>query len=113
MQGNLHAGHDVLLQSQFRDEEIVNDVAGVHDELDVFADRDLQGGAHDIVFTGGIFVVETQRIAGGIVDQFQVGVAEFSVGSGVAESPRKLLGGDFHQDRIGGSFIEVDARPDL
>ncbi len=41
MQRDLHAGHDVLLQAQLADEEIVNHVAGVHDQLDGLARREL------------------------------------------------------------------------
>ena len=75
-----------------RDEEVVDHVAGVHDELDRLAGGDLEGGADDIVLAGGIFVVEAERIAGGVVDQLEIGAAELAVGSGVAEAPGELLG---------------------
>ena len=64
------------------------------DELNderVLARRRLDGRAHDIVLGRGILVVEAEGVAGGVVDQLDIGAAELAVGSGVPERPGELL----------------------
>src|SRR3954454_199620 len=85
MERDLHTGHDVLFHAQLADEEIVDDVAGVHDEFDRTADGNLDGGADDVVLARGVLVIEAVGVAGGIVDELEVSAAELAVGTGIAE----------------------------
>ena len=82
-------------------------------ELDRLADRNLERRADDVVFAGGILIVEAEGIAGGVVDELEIGAAELAVGPGIAEIPGELFGHDLDRDRVGGRFVEVDAGPDL
>src|SRR4051812_1441359 len=92
MERDLHAGPDVLFHAQLADEEIVDDVAGVHDEADRTADGNLDGCANDVVLASGVLVIEAVGIAGGIVDELEIGAAELAVWPGVAEVPGELFG---------------------
>src|SRR5579871_1597467 len=113
VEGNLHARHQILLQPQLRNKEVVDHITRMQQEVDVLVHRNFQGGADDVVLPGGIFVVDAQRIACGVVDVLQIGVAEFIVRSRVTERPGELLRGHFDYHRIRRSLVEVDARPDL
>ena len=62
------------------------------DELDRLAHRYFQRRADDIVLAGGVLFVEAEGVAAGIVDQFEIGVAEFAVRPRIAETPGELLG---------------------
>ena len=62
---------------------------------------------------GRILVVQPQGVAGRIVDQLEVGMAELAVRARIAEAPGELLGGHFDGDGIGRRFIEMHAGPDL
>src|SRR4051812_23604416 len=83
MERDLHAGHDVLFHAELADEEIVDDVARVHDQFDRTPDGNLDGSADDIVLSRGVLVIETVRVAGGIVDELEIGAAELAVGPGI------------------------------
>src|SRR5579883_1442202 len=113
VQRNFHAGDDILLHPQLPHEEVVDDVARMQDELDVPAGGHLERGAHDVVLGRGVLVVEAERVAGGIIDEFEIGAAEFAVRPGIAKIPGELLGHDLDRDRIRRHFVEMHARPDL
>ena len=61
-------------------------------QLDRLAGRDLERRADDVVLAGRVLVVEAEGIAGGVVDELEIGAAELAVGSGIAEVPGELLG---------------------
>ena len=111
VQRNLHARHDILLQPQFADEEVVDHVPGMHDQLDLLAGGDFQRSADDIVLGCRVFLVKAERIAAGIVDQFEIGAAELAVGSGIAETPGELFGHHFDRDGVGRRLRRSARRP--
>src|SRR5579862_154054 len=114
IKGYLHAGNDILLQAQLADEEVVNHVAGMHDQLDRLAGGHLQGGAHDIILTSRIIIVDTEGIACRVVHQFEIRSAELAVRARIAERKGELLGheldGDGGRVRLGKVHGGPDAR---
>src|SRR5579864_900553 len=107
VKGNLHAGDDILLQSQLAHKEVVDDVAGAKNQQDRLAGRHLERGAGEIVFAGGIVGIDAERIAVGIVDLLDVKAAKLSVRPGVPEAPGELLAHYLDAQRIGWRFVEV------
>src|ERR1035437_10946372 len=63
----------------------------MQDQLNRFAGGNLQRRADDVVLARRVLVVETEGIAGGIVDELEIGVAELAVGPRVTEAPGELF----------------------
>ena len=108
---DFHPRDDILLLAQLRDEEVVDHVPGMHQEVDRLADRHFERRTDDVVLAGRIFFVKAEGIPGGIVDQLQIGVAKFAVGSGIAEAPCELFAQNFDRNGVRRGLVEMDAGP--
>ena len=103
-EGDFHAGDDVLLGAELADEEVVDDVAAMQEELNVAPGGYAKGGGGAVVEAGGVAGVDAGGVALGVVDEIAGSFAEFIVGTGVTETPGKLVGVDLDRFLIGFRF---------
>src|SRR5262249_18407010 len=92
---NFHAGHSILLEPQFTDEETMCNVLRLDDELDFAIRRNGHGGRNDIIFRCDIGGIETDRVSRGSTYQFWLDTSKLDVWSSVSEIPLKLRAGNF------------------
>src|SRR5690349_3983400 len=84
---DFHAGHDVLLEAKLAHEKVVDHITRMEDQPDGFACRYFQRSAHDVVFGGGVLIIQPHGVTAGIVDEPELRVAELAIRSGVPEGP--------------------------
>src|ERR1700735_4188126 len=98
---NRQAGDGVLLQAEFTDVKIVDNVLGVEDQFDLAIYWNRERWDYDVVFSGRIVGIDSEWIAGRSADLFGVNAAELSVGTGIAEVECELVCGHFDLDGVG------------
>jgi len=95
---NDHAGQGILLQAQFPDKEIVNDVLRTQQQLDRPMYGNDQFGSDDVVPAGRIVRIDAERVAGGRAHKAGIDPAEFPIPTWIAKGVDKLVGGPFDLD---------------
>src|SRR5262245_2510073 len=95
-----HARYGVLLYTEIRQEEAVDDVLRVQPEVDGASNRhrDLVE-ADDVILPGRVGGIESQRILR-VVHELRTGAAEDAVRTGISHVPHELLRGYLNLGRV-------------
>src|ERR1051326_1004448 len=102
-----HAGNGVLLHSEVRQEEAVNDVFGAQANSYRLADRNVHDSdAHDVVLGQGIATINSDVIRRS--DQFRIGTTELCIGAWIVEVPEELFARDLNHSRVLRLICEID-----
>src|ERR1700683_969017 len=108
-----HAGHGILFQAKFTDEEAVRYVLRTKDQFHFAIHRNADDGRDDIVLPVRIGAVQPDRVPRGSAYELRLDAAELAVGAGIAEVPGKLLRGDLDLEIARGRRLVVDLRPGI
>src|SRR5215469_12230217 len=107
------AGHGILLEAKFGNEEVVDDVERLERDVEFAIYRQHQRTGDDVVLCRGVVGINAERVASRGIFQVGAGAAVFPVRPGIAEVPLELHSRDLDLLRSWRWPWETRLRPDV